>query len=162
MCAVTPMRVGIGYDIHALTDDRKLILGGVHIPHDLGCKGHSDGDPLLHAIIDAMLGASGQGDIGEHFPDNNPEFRDMPSSDLLTRTCEIVCGKWRVVNVDATVITQAPKLKPYKHRMEARIAELIQIGADCVNVKAKTNEGFGAIGQNRAIAAHAAVLIEPR
>lgn len=155
------MRVGIGYDIHALVEGRKLMMGGVHVPYDRGCMGHSDADPLLHAVIDAMLGAAGLGDIGEHFPDTDPKYKDADSAALVKRTVALVRrAGWEVENVDCNVITQAPKLKPYKTQMEARIATLLEIDTSRVNVKAKTNENFDAVGKKEAIATQAVVLLK--
>ena len=156
------MRVGIGYDIHQLVSGRKLILGGVEIPHDVGSKGHSDGDALLHAVTDALLGAAGLGDIGEYFPDNDPEWKDADSGELLKEAYKIVRRRgWEVENIDCNIIAQAPKLKPYKSQMEARIAGLLEIETRRVNVKAKTNEGLDAVGRNEAIATQAVVLLKP-
>ncbi|MBE7493160.1 MAG: 2-C-methyl-D-erythritol 2,4-cyclodiphosphate synthase [Planctomycetes bacterium] len=155
------MRVGIGYDIHALAEGRKLMLGGVHVPHERGCVGHSDGDPLLHAIIDALLGAAGLGDIGEHFPDTDRKYKDADSAVLLKHAVGLVRRRgWEVENVDCNVIAQAPRLKPYKHQMESRIATLLELDTDRVNVKAKTNEGFDAVGRKDAIATQAVVLLK--
>ncbi|MBX3473372.1 MAG: 2-C-methyl-D-erythritol 2,4-cyclodiphosphate synthase [Planctomycetes bacterium] len=155
------MRVGLGYDIHAMVEGRKLMIGGVHIPHDRGCLGHSDADPLLHAIIDAVLGAAGLGDIGEHFPDTDKKYKDADSAQLLKHTMALIRKRgWDVVNVDCNVIAQAPKLKPFKNQMESRIATLIEIETDRVNVKAKTNENFDAVGRKEAIATQAVVLIK--
>jgi 2-C-methyl-D-erythritol 2,4-cyclodiphosphate synthase len=156
------MRVGIGYDIHQLVSGRKLILGGVEIPHDVGSKGHSDGDALLHAVTDALLGAAGLGDIGEYFPDTDPEWKDADSGELLKEAYKIVRRRgWEVENIDCNIIAQAPKLKPYKSQMEARIAGLLEIETRRVNVKAKTNEGLDAVGRKEAIATQAVVLLKP-
>lgn len=155
------MRVGIGYDIHALVEGRKLIIGGVHVPYERGCMGHSDADPLLHAVIDAMLGAAGLGDIGEHFPDTDKKYKDADSAVLLKHTVGLIRKRgWEVENVDCNVIAQAPKLKPFKNQMESRIATLIEIDTDRVNVKAKTNENFDAVGKKEAIATQAVVLLK--
>jgi 2-C-methyl-D-erythritol 2,4-cyclodiphosphate synthase len=154
------MRVGLGYDIHAMVEGRKLMIGGVHVPHDRGCLGHSDADPLLHAIIDAMLGAAGLGDIGEHFPDTDKKYKDADSALLLKHAVGLVRKRgWEVENVDCNVIAQAPKLKPFKHQMEARIATLLELDTSRVNVKAKTNENFDAVGKKEAIATQAIVLL---
>ena len=156
------MRVGIGYDIHQLVSGRKLILGGVEIPHDVGSKGHSDGDALLHAVTDALLGAAGLGDIGEYFPDTDAEWKDADSGELLKEAYKIVRRRgWEVENIDCNIIAQAPKLKPYKSQMEARIAGLLEIETRRVNVKAKTNEGLDAVGRKEAIATQAVVLLKP-
>lgn len=156
------MRVGIGYDIHALVEGRKLMIGGVHVPHDRGCMGHSDADPLLHAVIDAMFGAAGMGDIGEHFPDTSAKYKDADSAMLLKQAAAKVRRKgFEVVNVDCNVIAQAPKLKPFKAQMEARIATLLEIETSRVNVKAKTNESFDAVGRKEAISTQAVVMLRP-
>ena len=156
------MRVGLGYDIHQMVEGRKLILGGVVIKHDKGSKGHSDGDALLHAITDALLGAAGLGDIGEYFPDNDPQWKDADSGVLLKEAFKIVRRRgWEVENIDCNIIAQAPKLKPYKSQMEARIASLLEIETRRVNVKAKTNEGMDAVGRSEAIATQAVVLLKP-
>lgn len=155
------IRVGLGYDIHKLVPDRKLVLGGVEIPFELGLLGHSDADALLHAITDAILGAAGLGDIGEHFPDTDEHFKDADSSKLLKAALESVEAEgWSIVNVDANVIAQAPKLMPYKNKMKERIAGLLEIDTSCVNVKARTNEKLDAVGQKQAIATQAVVLLQ--
>lgn len=155
------MRVGIGYDIHVLVEGRKLILGGLEIPHDRGPKGHSDGDALLHAITDALLGAAGLGDIGEYFPDNDPQWKDADSGALLKEAFKHVKRRgWEVQNIDCNIIAEAPKLKPYKSQMESRIASLLEIETRRVNVKAKTNEGLDAVGRGEAIATQAIVLLK--
>lgn len=154
------IRVGQGFDIHALAVGRPLILGGVAIPWEKGLRGHSDADCLMHAIIDAMLGAAGLGDIGEMFPDTDERWRGADSRGLL-RVCVARLAKegWQVVNVDATVIAQAPKLTPYKEAMRANIASEIGIAMERVNVKAKTAERLGALGRGEGIAAEAIVLL---
>lgn len=154
------MRIGIGYDIHLLEPGRKLMLGGLHIPNDKGLKGHSDGDGLLHAITDALLGAAGMGDIGDHFPDTDPKYKDADSAVLLKAAFEQVKRRgFEIENIDCNIIAQAPKLKPYKSQMEARIAGLLEIETRRVNVKAKTNEGLDAVGRKEAIATQAVVLL---
>ena len=153
-------RVGLGHDTHRLIASRPLILGGVSIPHPTGPDAHSDGDVLLHALTDALLGAAGLGDIGESFPDNDPQYADADSSQLLTRVVDELQGRgWRVINVDCTVFAQKPKLSPHKNEMTARIADLLGIDASAVNVKAKTGERVGPIGREEAIAADAIVLL---
>ncbi|QQS17049.1 MAG: 2-C-methyl-D-erythritol 2,4-cyclodiphosphate synthase [Neisseriales bacterium] len=152
-------RVGQGYDIHALVTDRPLILGGVTIPFELGLLGHSDADVLLHAIIDSLLGAAGLGDIGRHFPDHDPALRAIDSRQLLRLTQQkIAVANFKVANIDATVIAQAPLLTPYLDVMRQNIASDLQITLQAVNVKAKTNERFGYIGQGEAIVAQAIAL----
>ncbi|MEF8704603.1 MAG: 2-C-methyl-D-erythritol 2,4-cyclodiphosphate synthase [Candidatus Accumulibacter sp. UW26] len=154
------IRVGQGCDIHALVPGRRLILGGVDIPHPLGLLGHSDADALLHAITDALLGAAALGDIGRHFPDSDPRYHGADSRLLLRATWVLLSqAGWRVNNVDATIIAQAPKMAPYLPRMVANIAADLQLAADCVNVKAKTAERLGSAGRGEGIASEAVVLI---
>jgi 2-C-methyl-D-erythritol 2,4-cyclodiphosphate synthase len=154
------MRVGIGYDIHQLVEGRKLVLGGMHIRHDKGLLGHSDGDALLHAITDALLGAAGLGDIGEMFPETDPKFKDADSGALLKAAFDQVKRRgWEIENIDCNIIAQAPRLKQYKSQMEARIAGLLEIETRRVNVKAKTNEGLDAVGRKEAIATQAVVML---
>lgn len=153
------VRVGIGYDSHTFADaseDRKLILGGVEIPHDRGLSGHSDADALAHAIIDAVLGAAGLGDIGTHFPPTDERWRDADSIELLKAVAGLIDG--RVVNADATVICEEPKIGPHREEMERRLSDAL--GAP-VSVKATTNEGMGAIGRGEGIAAMAVASFEP-
>ena len=155
------MRIGHGYDVHRLTKDRALILGGVKIPFELGLLGHSDADVLLHAVCDALLGAAALGDIGKHFPDNAEEFHNIDSRILLRKTVELLKEKgYNIVNVDATVIAQKPKLAPFIERMRENIALDCNISAVCVNVKATTAEGLGFTGDLSGISAHAVCLIE--
>lgn len=155
-----PIRIGQGYDIHALVVDRPLIIGGVHIAHTHGLLGHSDADPLLHAITDALLGAAGLGDIGQHFPDTDPQFAGANSRMLLTTALKRVQKTgYRVGNVDATVIAQAPKLAPFIPGMVDIIAQCLEIPSRHVNVKAKTNENLGHLGRHEGIAAQAIVLL---
>ena len=155
------MRIGQGYDIHQLMPDRDLILGGVKIQYHLGLFGHSDADVLLHAIIDALLGAACLGDIGRHFPDTDMTYAGVFSLDLLKVTRDrVATSSFRVVNVDATVIAQAPKLAGYIDAMRTNIAAALSVSVDRVNVKAKTNESLDAIGQHKAISAQAIVLME--
>ncbi len=154
------MRVGIGYDIHQLVAGRKLVLGGLTIPYDKGLAGHSDGDGLLHAITDALLGAAGMGDIGEMYPDTDPQHKDADSGTLLKATYEQVRRRgWEIENIDCNIIAQAPRLRKYKSQMEARVAGLLEIETRRVNVKAKTNEGLDAVGRKEAIATQAVVLL---
>ena len=156
------MRVGIGYDIHKLVAGRPLMIGGLEIPYDKGCAGHSDGDPLLHSITDALLGAAGLGDTGEYFPDTDPKWKDADSGDLLKEAFKHVKRRgWEIENIDCNVMAEAPKLKKWKSQMEARIAGLLEIETRRVNVKAKTNEGLDAVGKKEAIATQAVVLLKP-
>lgn len=153
-------RVGQGYDVHQLVAGRKLILGGVEIPHETGLLGHSDADALLHAITDALLGAAGLGDIGRHFPDTDARFAGADSRVLLRAALNVVqAAGWRVVNVDATVIAQRPKLAPHIPAMVANIAADLGIASDAVNVKGKTNEKLGYLGRGEAMEAQAVVLL---
>ncbi|WP_284338018.1 2-C-methyl-D-erythritol 2,4-cyclodiphosphate synthase [Comamonas sp. NoAH] len=153
-------RIGEGWDTHALVEGRKLIIGGVEIPHDKGLLGHSDADVLLHAITDAILGAAGLGDIGRHFPDTAVEFKGADSFVLLQEAARRVREKgWEFGNIDSTVIAQKPKLAPYIPAMQKRIAEALAIAEDQVNVKAKTAEKMGPVGELLAMEANAAALI---
>jgi len=157
---LTAFRIGEGWDIHALAEGRKLVLGGVEIPHPKGLLGHSDADALLHAITDALLGAAALGDIGTHVPDTEARFKGADSSALLTEAARQVRALgYQIGNVDSTVIAQAPKLTAYKPAMCARIAECLGIATEQVNVKAKTAEKMGPVGECLAIEARAVVLI---
>jgi 2-C-methyl-D-erythritol 2,4-cyclodiphosphate synthase len=154
------MRSGIGYDIHRFEDGRRLVLGGLEFPGETGLAGHSDADVLLHAIIDALLGGAGLGDIGRHFPPDDPQWAGADSAALLARTCETVRGAgFEVVNVDATVIAERPRLAERLDEMRERIAAIIGIDRARVNVKATTNEGIGDIGRGEGIAALAVVSL---
>ena len=155
------MRIGQGFDIHALVAGRRLVIGGVEIPHPTGLAGHSDADVLIHAICDALLGAAGMGDIGRHFPDTDARFRDADSRMLLTEVVRRVAERgFRVVNVDATIIAQAPRMAPHIPLMEERVRACL--GSECqVNIKAKTAERLGAIGRAEGIAAEAIALLAP-
>jgi len=154
------IRVGQGCDIHALVPGRKLVLGGVDIPHPAGLLGHSDADALLHAITDALLGAAALGDIGRHFPDTDEQYRGTDSRQLLRATVALLLRDgWQVGNVDATIIAQAPKMAPYLPQMVANIAADLQVPVNCVNVKAKTAERLGFVGRREGIATEAVVLI---
>ncbi len=158
--SLVPWRVGLGHDTHCLEPGRKLIIGGVEIPHEKGFVAHSDGDVLLHAITDAVLGAAALGDIGEWFPDTDPRFRGADSSVLLQEAVRVVRERgWGVVNVDCTVFAQRPKLSPYKRTMAEKIARALGIDASCVNVKAKTGERVGPVGQEESMDASAIVLL---
>jgi len=148
------MRVGLGYDIHRLVEGRRLVLGGVTIPYEKGLLGHSDADVVLHATCDALMGAAALGDIGQHFPDNDPAYEGVASTILLQKTFELIIDKgYRVGNVDATILAEAPKLAPYSGAMKENLANLLNIDRGSVNVKATTMEGMGAIGRGKAIAA---------
>lgn len=158
---MTGVRVGCGWDIHPLVEGRKLILGGLEIPHHKGLQGHSDSDALVHAICDALLGAIGEGDLGRHYPSSDQRFKNISSLKLL----EDVVGKlrakrYRLVNVDSTIIAQAPRLSPHLAAMQKSIAGVLQVDPDLVNVKVKSGEGLDAVGREEAIAAQAVCLIE--
>ena len=154
------MRIGQGYDIHALVAGRALVIGGVTIPHDKGLQGHSDADVLLHAICDALIGAAAQGDIGKHFPDTDPRYKGADSRVLLRAVVQLLrMNHYRIVNDDSTVIAQAPKLAPYIDAMRDNIAADLNIAFEDVNVKAKTAEHLGALGRKEGIAAQAVALI---
>ncbi len=156
------MRIGHGYDLHALAPGRRLVLGGVEIPHSHGPLAHSDGDVLLHALADALLGAAALGDIGEHFPDTDPAFAGADSRVLLQRVVALVrAAGYAVANVDATVLAQQPKLAPHRDAMRANIAADLGIAHDAVSVKATTTEQLGPVGRGEAIAAHAVCLLMP-
>lgn len=154
-------RIGQGYDVHPLVAGRALILGGVRIPHVKGLQGHSDADALIHAVCDACLGAAGLGDIGRHFPDTDSQYKDIDSRVLLRRVRVVLaeCG-WRIANVDATIVAQAPKLAPYIEAMRTNLAEDLKASVDQINVKATTTERLGFIGREEGIAAQAVVLLE--
>jgi len=155
------MRVGHGYDVHRLTEGRKLILGGVEIPYEKGLLGHSDADVLTHAVMDALLGAAGLGDIGRHFPDNDDRYLGADSLLLLKEVCRLLKEKgYRVGNVDATVIAQRPKLMSFIPQMRRNLADTMGVDGDAVNVKATTEEKLGFTGEGLGIAAHAVALIE--
>ncbi len=154
-------RVGLGYDVHRLVPGRRLILGGVEIPFGLGLEGHSDGDVILHAIMDACLGAAGLGDIGVYFPSEDESLRGISSLELLARVRDLVkAAGFRPVNIDAAVIAEAPKLAPYFGEMKAKIGQTLGIDAGAVGLKATTNEGLGFLGRGEAIAAFAVALLE--
>ncbi|MGC9162637.1 MAG: 2-C-methyl-D-erythritol 2,4-cyclodiphosphate synthase [Thiomonas sp.] len=160
MTQIPQMRIGEGFDVHALVPGRKLILGGVTIPHALGLLGHSDADVLLHAITDALLGAAGLGDIGQHFPDTDARFAGADSGELLRLAWQSVAQQgWVLGNVDCTVIAQAPRLAPYRDAIRRRIAELLQVDVTQVNLKGKTTERLGFVGRGEGIAASAVCLL---
>lgn len=155
------IRVGEGWDVHALVEGRKLILGGVEIPYEKGLLGHSDADALLHAITDALLGAAGLGDIGRHFPDTDPRFKGADSGVLLAEAAARVrAAGWQIGNVDSTIVAQAPKMAPHIPAMRERIAVLLGLAPEQVNVKAKTAEKLGPVGQGLSIEARAVALLQ--
>lgn len=153
-------KIGIGYDVHQLVPDRKLILGGVEIPYEKGLLGHSDADVLTHTVMDAILGALGQGDIGKHFPDNDMEFKDISSRILLRRVADFLKQKsYRVGNIDAVIIAQAPKMLPYIEQMKENLAADLEISAELINIKATTTERLGFEGRGEGISSQAVVLL---
>lgn len=153
--------VGIGYDSHRLAPDRRLVLGGVQIEHELGLAGHSDADVLTHAVIDALLGAAGMGDVGEHFPDTDERYRDADSLALLEEVVERVqAAGLKLVNVDVTVVMERPKLGPHKAAIKARLADVLSLPAERVNVKATTGEGMGFVGRGEGVAALAVATLD--
>ena len=158
---MSEMRIGHGYDVHKLVEGRRLIIGGVDIPHKLGLLGHSDADVLLHAIMDALIGALGLGDIGKHFPDSSDEFLDISSMNLLIRVKKLLEeSNARVVNIDSTVVIQKPKLMPHIERMRENVAFALSIDKARINIKATTEERLGFTGSEEGAAAHAVALIE--
>lgn len=155
------MRIGHGYDVHKLVEGRPLIIGGVEIPHEKGLLGHSDADVLLHAISDALLGASALGDIGKLFPDNDPQYKGADSLMLLREVCKHVRDAgFEIENIDSTIIAQAPKFRPYIDEMRARISAFTGIDIDCISVKATTEEQMGFTGRKEGISAHAVCLLK--
>nr|HID58929.1 2-C-methyl-D-erythritol 2,4-cyclodiphosphate synthase [Desulfobacterales bacterium] len=157
------MRVGFGYDVHRLVEGRKLVIGGVHIPHSKGLLGHSDADVLIHAICDALLGAAGLGDIGQHFPDTDPELKDVSSLKLLAKIYRLIKAKgFMIENIDTTILAQAPKMAPYSKAMQAKIAPVLELDEGLINIKAKTTEGLGIVGTGAAIAAACVAMLRKR
>ena len=157
------MRTGLGFDLHRMRRGRPFVLAGIVIPHPSGPDGHSDADPLSHAVVDALLGAACLGDIGEHFPDSDPRWRGTPGTEFLKRTRALLAkAGWKPVHVDATVLCERPKLGPHKRRVAAAVAKALGIQASAVNLKAKTMEGLGDIGKGRALAAQALASIVRR
>ncbi len=160
---MSDLRIGHGYDVHKLVEGRKLILGGVEVPHTLGLLGHSDADVLLHATMDAILGALGEGDIGKHFPDTSGEFKDISSMNLLIRVKEIMDKHNAfIVNLDSTLILQKPKIAPYIERMRENISFALGADLSVINVKATTEEKLGFTGREEGVSAHAVVLLETK
>ncbi len=156
------MRIGYGYDVHPLGPDRKLILGGVEIPHSKGLLGHSDSDVLVHAVCDALLGAMGEGDLGRHYPSSDPKYKGISSLKLLEDVMSKLKTKgYRVGNIDTVIVAQAPRLGPHLSAMQKKIAETARLDPDLVNVKVKSGEGLDAVGHEEGMIAHAVCLIEP-
>jgi 2-C-methyl-D-erythritol 2,4-cyclodiphosphate synthase len=155
------MRIGIGYDIHRLVKGRALMIGGVSIAYEKGLLGHSDADVLTHAICDALLGAAGLGDIGTHFPDSDPQYKDISSLTLLAETCRLLTDKgFRIVNLDATLFAEAPPFAPHRQKMQAKLADAMNISPADINIKATTTEGLGVIGKGEGIAALCVAMID--
>ncbi len=155
------MRIGNGYDSHRFAEGRRLVLGGVEIPHPLGLDGHSDADAVAHAVTDALLGAAGMGDIGRHFPPSDPEYKDADSMQLLARVVRLLEGRnYQPVNVDVTVVAEAPRIGPHADAMRERLAGVLGISPDSVSVKGKSNEGLGWIGRGEGIAVFAVALLD--
>ncbi|GHO95545.1 2-C-methyl-D-erythritol 2,4-cyclodiphosphate synthase [Reticulibacter mediterranei] len=155
------IRIGSGYDVHAFAPDRLLILGGVTIPYEYGLAGHSDADAVIHAVVDALLGAAALGDIGTHFPSNDPRWKDQPSAVFLDYTRELLSQQqWGISNIDATVVAERPKLSPHIQAMRAHLAEHLHLALDQVSVKATTTDGLGFTGRREGIACYAVALIE--
>jgi 2-C-methyl-D-erythritol 2,4-cyclodiphosphate synthase len=155
------LRIGSGYDVHAFAPGRPLVLGGVAIPSEYGLAGHSDADVLIHAVVDALLGAAALGDIGTHFPSSDARWKDQPSALFLTYTRDLLQAQgWHVVNIDATLIAERPRLSPHVAAMRARLAELLELPADQISVKATTTDGLGFTGRGEGIACSAMALIE--
>jgi 2-C-methyl-D-erythritol 2,4-cyclodiphosphate synthase len=156
----TTYRSGFGYDVHRLVEGRPLILGGVEVPFEHGLEGHSDADVLLHALIDAILGAAGEGDIGTHYPSSDTSLKGISSATMLAETARFVADKgWRVENIDGTIVAERPRLSPHTPRMKARIADILQIAPDRVNVKSKTTDGLGFTGTSEGMAAYCTVML---
>lgn len=155
------IRIGNGYDVHILTEGRKLVLGGIEVPHTKGVLGHSDGDVLVHAVMDAMLGALALGDIGQHFPDTDMKYENIDSTILLKRVRELVAERgYRVINLDSIIVLQKPKIKPYIEAMRKRIAEVLEIDIEQVSVKATTEEKLGFTGDESGVKSYCVVLLE--
>ena len=155
------IRIGNGYDVHILTEGRKLVLGGIEVPHTKGVLGHSDGDVLVHAVMDAMLGALALGDIGQHFPDTDMKYENIDSTILLKRVRELVAERgYRVINLDSIIVLQKPKIKPYIEAMRKKIAEVLEIDIEQVSVKATTEEKLGFTGDESGVKSYCVVLLE--
>jgi 2-C-methyl-D-erythritol 2,4-cyclodiphosphate synthase len=155
------LRIGSGYDVHAFAPNRPLVLGGVTIPHELGLAGHSDADAVIHAVVDALLGAAALGDIGQHFPSNDPRWKDQPSSVFLTYTLDLLCQQgWQISDIDATIVAERPKMAGHIPAMRAHLAERLRLEIGQVSVKATTTDGLGFAGRREGIACYAVALIE--
>ncbi len=155
------IRVGSGYDVHAFVEDRPLVLGGITIPHTHGLSGHSDADAVIHAVVDALLGAAALGDIGTHFPSSDPRWKDQPSAVFLDYIYDLLCQyKWNISNVDTTIVAERPKMAPHIRAMRAHIAEHLHLDIEQVSIKATTTDGLGFVGRREGIACYAVALIE--
>jgi 2-C-methyl-D-erythritol 2,4-cyclodiphosphate synthase len=155
------IRIGSGYDVHAFALDRPLILGGITIPYELGLAGHSDADVVIHAVVDALLGAAALGDIGQHFPSSDPRWKDQPSSVFLDYALDLLCQQgWRISNIDTTIVAERPRMGPHTPAMRAHLAHRLHLEIDQVSVKAKTTDGLGFAGRQEGIACYAVALIE--
>jgi 2-C-methyl-D-erythritol 2,4-cyclodiphosphate synthase len=155
------MRIGFGYDVHAFAPNRPLVLGGVTIPHERGLSGHSDADTVIHAIVDALLGAAALGDIGQHFPSNDERWKNQPSAVFLDNTYDLLCQyHYTIRNIDATIVTEQPKLAPYIQAMRAHLAEHLRLDPEQISVKATTTDGLGFAGRQEGIACYAVALID--
>lgn len=155
------IRIGSGYDVHAFAPNRPLILGGVTVPHERGLAGHSDADVVIHAVIDALLGAAALGDIGQHFPSSDARWKDQPSTVFLDYTLDLLCQHgWRISNIDATIVAEHPRMTPHTPAMRAHLAEHLRLEIEQVSVKAKTTDGLGFTGRGEGIACYAVALLE--
>lgn len=155
------LRIGSGYDVHAFAPSRPLVLGGVTIPYELGLAGHSDADAVIHAVVDALLGAAALGDIGQHFPSNDPRWKDQPSSVFLDYTHDLLCQQdWRISNIDATIVAERPKMAAHIPAMRAHLAEHLRLSIEQVSIKATTTDGLGFAGRREGIACYAVALLE--
>jgi 2-C-methyl-D-erythritol 2,4-cyclodiphosphate synthase len=155
------IRIGSGYDVHAFVPNRPLILGGVTIPYELGLAGHSDADVVIHAVVDALLGAAALGDIGQHFPSSDARWKDQPSTVFLDYTLDLLCQQgWRISNIDATIVAERPRMTPHTPTMRAHLAGRLRLEIEQVSVKAKTTDGLGFTGRGEGIACYAVALIE--
>lgn len=155
------MRIGIGYDVHKLVKDRKLIIGGIEIPHEFGLLGHSDADVLVHAIMDSMLGALALGDIGKHFPDNDMKYKNIDSCDLLRRVNKLICDRgYKVSNIDSVVALETPKIGKYIDDMRKKLSEILEIEVNQISIKATTTEGLGFVGTKEGASSHAVTLLK--
>jgi 2-C-methyl-D-erythritol 2,4-cyclodiphosphate synthase len=153
-------KIGFGFDTHKLVTNKRLIIGGIHIPYNLGCEGYSDADVLIHAICDALLGATNMRDIGYHFPDTDIEYKDKESSFFLIKVCKLITkDQWRIENIDTTIVIQQPKISSYIPSIQEKLSTILQIETNCISIKAKTSENIGFIGREEGISAYAVALL---